>query len=129
MYRNRENRGEIRNFGSITKKRSSDILADENREIFRERYNLENFPESGKFSKIGGGNLKQGGKCIMASGGWTPLHQVTIKVLVGTAILACSFIHSFIRSFVHSFITLTVRSLFPNMTIQKCVEPSPSVLR
>ena len=55
---------------SMTKKKSSEILADENQEIFREKVKLRKFStESENFSKIGGGNLKQGGKCIMVSGG------------------------------------------------------------
>jgi len=45
------------------------ILADENQEIFQEKVKLLKFSsESENFSKIGG-NLKQGGKCIMVSGG------------------------------------------------------------
>ena len=50
-----ENRG-----WSVTKKRSSEILADENLIFFVKRPNRGNFPRSPKlFSKIGG-NLKQG---------------------------------------------------------------------
>src|SRR6218665_3976195 len=41
--------GGIRNLWSMTKKRLSKILADENREIFRERQNVENFRQSLKF--------------------------------------------------------------------------------
>src|SRR6218665_502431 len=53
--------GEIRNLLSMTKKRSSEILADENQEIFREKVKLlKFFSKSENFSKIAG-NLKQGG--------------------------------------------------------------------
>ena len=53
----------------MTKKRSSEILADENQEIFREKVKLRKFSSEPEiFSKIGG-NLKQGGKCIMVSEG------------------------------------------------------------
>src|SRR6218665_1962525 len=52
----------------MTKKRSSEILEDENRKFFREKVKFSKFStESYNFSKIGG-NLKQG-ECIMASGG------------------------------------------------------------
>src|SRR6218665_243757 len=52
--------GEIRNFWSTTKKRSSEILADENQKIFREKVKLLTFSsESENFSKIGG-NLHHG---------------------------------------------------------------------
>src|SRR6218665_2894228 len=51
--------GEIRNLWSMTKKRSSEILADENGKFSRKSQN---------FSKIGG-KSETGGKCIMASGG------------------------------------------------------------
>src|SRR6218665_3649564 len=53
----------------MTKKRSSEILVDENEEMLREEVNFCKFStESEIFSKIGG-NLKQKGKCIMVSGG------------------------------------------------------------
>jgi len=53
----------------MTKKRSSEILADESQEIFREKVKLSKFVrKSENFSEMGG-NLKQGGKCIMVSGG------------------------------------------------------------
>jgi len=53
--------GRIRNLWSVTKIRSSEISADENREIFREKVKFVKFStESENFSKIGG-NLKQGG--------------------------------------------------------------------
>ena len=56
MYRNRENRGKILNLWSITKKRLSEILADENVKNFREKVKFENVSkDSEKFSKIGGG--------------------------------------------------------------------------
>jgi len=37
MYLNSENRGKIRNLWLMTKKRSSEILADENRKFFGKR--------------------------------------------------------------------------------------------
>ena len=48
-------------------------MADENREIFREKVKFWKFSTVWKFLENRGGNLKQGVKCIMASGGWTPL--------------------------------------------------------
>jgi len=57
----------------MRKKWWSEILADENEKIFREKVIFLKFSaESENCSKIGK-NLKQGGKCIMAKGGWTPL--------------------------------------------------------
>ena len=45
---------------SMTKKRSSEILANENRKMFREKITFRKFsPESEYLSKIGG-NMKQG---------------------------------------------------------------------
>ena len=62
---NSEDRGEIRNLWLMTKKRSSEILADENQEILK----FGKFStESENFSETGG-NLKQRGKCIIASEG------------------------------------------------------------
>ena len=53
----------------MTKKRSSEILADENLKFFGEKVTFWKFStESENLSKIGG-NLKQGEKCIMVSGG------------------------------------------------------------
>ena len=56
-------------------------MADENGKFCREKVKFLKFSRKSKnFSKIGGENLKQGGKCIMASGGmdapdWeSPLH-------------------------------------------------------
>ena len=51
----------------MTKKRSSEILADENLEIFREKVNFDNFSESENLSKIGG-TLKQGGNASWSRG-------------------------------------------------------------
>ena len=63
------------------------ILADENQEIFQKKFKLLKFSsESEIFSKIGG-NLKQGGKCIMVSGGWTPLVIRKPKLLSNLYIL------------------------------------------
>src|SRR6218665_2574342 len=68
-----QNRGDIRNLWSMTKKRSSEILTDENGKIFREKVKFLKSPRKfKKFSKTGG-KSETGGKCIMASGGWTPL--------------------------------------------------------
>ena len=54
--------------GRRLNKKSSEILADENQEIFREKVKLRNCcTESEIFSKFGG-NLKQG-ECIMVSEG------------------------------------------------------------
>ena len=49
------------------------FLADENREIFRKKVKLGKFStESEKF--VGNrGEIRNGGKCIIASWGWTPL--------------------------------------------------------
>ena len=53
----------------MTKKKSSEISEDENQEIFREKVKFLKFlSKFDFFSKIGG-NLKQGGKCIMPWGG------------------------------------------------------------
>src|SRR6218665_219781 len=50
-------------------KRSSEILADENQEIFPEKVTFIKFSsEPENFSKIGG-KSETGGKCIMVSGG------------------------------------------------------------
>ena len=54
MYRNRENRGEIRNLWPMTKKKSSGILADENRKKISGKVKFGKlFAESEIFSKIG----------------------------------------------------------------------------
>ena len=53
----------------MTKKRSSEISADENQEIFPEKVKFWKFSsESQNFSKIGG-NLKQGGNASWSQGG------------------------------------------------------------
>ena len=53
----------------MTKKKSSEISADENQEIFREKVKLRKFSlESENFSKIRG-KYETGGKCMMVSGG------------------------------------------------------------
>ena len=58
----------------MTKKRSSEIFADENGKFFREKVKFLEFSrKSEKFSKIGG-NLKHGeGNASWPQGGWTPL--------------------------------------------------------
>src|SRR6218665_1319798 len=53
------------------------------------RSHFGNFPESENLSKIGG-NLKQGGKCIMASGGWTPLFSETPSIQSGILVSVLS---------------------------------------
>ena len=68
IYWNRENRGEIRNLWSMTKKKKG------HREIFREKVKFWKFSiESENFSKIGG-KIWNRGKCIMPwpQAGWTP---------------------------------------------------------
>ena len=84
MYRNREKRGEIRNLWSITKKGSSEILADENGKHFREKVKFEKLStESENFSKIGG-KSETGGKCIMVSEGMDapgPLHHFCTRLV------------------------------------------------
>src|SRR6218665_1376063 len=60
----------------MTKKKSSEILVDENQKISLEKVTFFKFStESENFLKIGGKSEKQVGKCIMASGGWTPLRM------------------------------------------------------
>ena len=55
----------------MTKKRSSEILADENREIFPQKVKFRTFStESDNFYKMGG-NLKQG-ECILGNLGSYP---------------------------------------------------------
>ena len=57
----------------MTKKKVIRNFGDENQDIFQENVKFLKFSsESDNFWKIGG-NLKQGGKCIMVSGGWTSL--------------------------------------------------------
>src|SRR6218665_2523861 len=59
----------------MTKKKSSEILADENQEIFQEKVKFLKFStESEIFSKIGG-NLKRGENASWSQGGWTPLNS------------------------------------------------------
>jgi|SRR6218665_1474328 len=67
---------EIRNLWSMTKKRSAEIEATlENPEIFREKGKIfEIFKKVRKFSENRGKSETEG-KCIMASGGWTPLNS------------------------------------------------------
>ena len=64
--------GEIQNLWSVTKKKkkkSSEILADENQEICRKKVKLRKFSsESENFSNIGGKSETEG-KCIMVSEG------------------------------------------------------------
>jgi len=52
----------------MTKKGHQKFLWMKIGKISGKRFNCEKFPESEIFSKIGG-NLKQGGKCIMVSEG------------------------------------------------------------
>jgi len=72
IYWNRENRGEIRNLWSMTKKKKG------HREIFREKVKFWKFSiESENFSKIGG-NLKQRGNASWPQGGWAPLVTASV---------------------------------------------------
>ena len=59
------------------KKRSSEISADENQEIFREKVKFKKFSsEFENFSKIGGKSETEGGNASWSQGGWTPLGGV-----------------------------------------------------
>jgi len=69
---------------SLTKKRLSDILADENREIFREKIKFVKFSRVWKFFE-NRGKPETEEKCIMASGGWTPLEAYLWCVRVQTS--------------------------------------------
>ena len=52
-------------------------MAAESLEIFREKVKLLKFlRKSENFSEIGG-ESETGAKCIMVSGGWTPLRMMT----------------------------------------------------
>jgi len=59
----------------MTKKRSSEILADEHQKTF------EHFRKSQWFFSKIGGNLKQGENAWWPQGGWTPLLLVFIIFL------------------------------------------------
>ena len=60
-------------------KRSSEILADENRKNFLGKGKIKkNFMESENISEIGG-NLKQGGNASLPLGGWMPLNLCPMK--------------------------------------------------
>jgi len=62
----------------MTKKRS-EISTDENQEICREKVKLWKFLVEPENSLKIGGNLKQGGKCIMVSGGMdAPVYRYLI---------------------------------------------------
>ena len=65
---------------SMTKKRSSEILADENREIFREKIKFKKILQSENFSKIGG-KSETGEIASWPQGGWTPLHGANMLML------------------------------------------------
>ena len=71
---------------SVTLKRSSEILADENGNFFREKGKFVKFSRKSKFfSKIGGRNLKQGGERHHGlKGGWTPLPSDLKKELLNS---------------------------------------------
>ena len=79
MYWNRENKGEIRNLWSMTKKRSSEILADENREIFREKVKFWKFSRVWKFLENRGKSETEGNAGSL-KGGWTPLACTSSKI-------------------------------------------------
>src|SRR6218665_3554724 len=53
----------------MTKKRSSEILADENGKFFREKVKCYKFSKESKKNSKTGGKSETGGKCIMVSGG------------------------------------------------------------
>ena len=65
----------------MTKKRSSEISADENQEIFREKVKFKNFSSKFEnFSKMG--ESETGGKCIMVSEGMDAPENLT-DILTG----------------------------------------------
>ena len=69
------NKEENSKFVVNDKKKSSEILADENRKTFLEKVKLGKFSaESENFSR-NRGECKTG-ECIIASGGWTPLQTL-----------------------------------------------------
>src|SRR6218665_1893830 len=65
MYRKKQ--GENQNLWLMTKKRSSEFLADENPKIFRETATFRKMFKF--FLENRGGKSETGRKCIMASGG------------------------------------------------------------
>jgi len=73
MYWNSERRGKFKICGRWLKKRSSEILVDENQEIFQEKVKiLKFFSESKNFSKTGGKSETEGMHHGLR-GEWTPL--------------------------------------------------------
>ena len=73
MYWNSENRGEILNLWLITKKRSSEILADENRQISGKKVKFGKVYTESEIFRKQRGNLKQGQYASLPQRGWTPL--------------------------------------------------------
>src|SRR6218665_2504037 len=64
----------------MTKKRSSEILADESEEIFRQKVKLlQIFRKSENFSEIGGKSETGGENASWSQGGWTPLMMVEVR--------------------------------------------------
>src|SRR6218665_2006968 len=63
----------------MTNKRSSEILADENRKIFGEKVNWGNSPRVRKCFRKQGEKSETGWKCIIDSRAWTPL-EIMISV-------------------------------------------------
>jgi len=58
----------------MTKKRSSEILADENRKCLGEKVKLGKFSTEAEQFFWNRGEIWNRGKCIIVSGGWTPLY-------------------------------------------------------
>src|SRR6218665_2818490 len=70
-------RGKFESCCELLKRRSTEMLANENRNFFWEKVKLGK-----KFSEIGG-NLKQRGKCIIALGGMNaPAHICAYQIHV-----------------------------------------------
>src|SRR6218665_3831764 len=96
----------------MTKKISSEILADENRNIFREKVKFGKFStESEHFSETEE-NLKQRGKCIIASEG------VDVPSLTHTPTRACA---SQTYTHIHNYINYNVSMIwvFPGFFLEE----------
>ena len=79
------------------KNRSSEILGDENREIFRKKVKFRKFSaESENFSKIGG-KSETGGNASWPQGEWTPLSSCRPKAIIYSQIRGNIFIVGPIR--------------------------------
>ena len=68
----------------MTKKRSSEIFADENLKNFREKVKFGNFPRSEKFFLETGGNLKKGENASLPKGMEAPgsTYEMTFVLLI-----------------------------------------------